>query len=286
MSTFPGSAMMTACNRATSHPQIRHPAWNSRSLDKLNLHRPGLAHKARTVEIGLPRIRPHATASVGAFEKGDHVSPLKAHAGNPVEGKPLILQFVELVVAGNDRADLYTLRRLKDRGPKVLRPIGIPWAVGVDDGPKSWFRLVFPVKEQRMIRPVALGKMIEPAPGVGRSPKGDPIDHMVVFVEDPENLCISLRLAVKELFGQLPRVTVTAIVPGVYAHIQLRDAHFQTQGRVLFDGLPDLLRRRVVKAPMSLHPDAMNWDALLEQLLGELVNAISFSRIRRIVIVV
>src|SRR5690606_19534418 len=90
----------------------------------------------------------------------------------------------------------------------------------------------------------------------------------------------------KELFGQLPRVTVTAIVPGVYAHIQLRDAHFQTQGRVLFDGLPDLLRRRVVKAPMSLHPDAMNWDALLEQLLGELVNAISFSRIRRIVIVV
>src|SRR5690606_8215943 len=191
------------------------------------------------------------------------MSPLKAHSGGPLEGKSLSLQFVELVVAGNDRTDLFTVRRLKNCGPEVLGPVGIPRAVGIDDCPKGWFRLVFPVKEQRMIRPIALGKMIEPAPGVGRPPKGDPIDHMVVFVKDPENLGVPLRLAMKELFGQLTRVAVAAIVPSVYAHIQLRDAHFQTQGRVLFDGLPDLFRRRVVKAPMPLHPDAMNWDALL-----------------------
>jgi len=54
----------------------------------------------------------------GLSKKGDHVSPLKAHAGNPVEGKPLILQFVELVVAGNDRADLFTLAVSKTAAPR------------------------------------------------------------------------------------------------------------------------------------------------------------------------
>src|SRR5690606_16603758 len=120
----------------------------SHSLDKLDPHRLSLAHKACTVEFNLPRIRPHTAASIGVFEKGDHMSPLKAHSGGPLEGKSLSLQFVELVVAGNDRTDLFTVRRLKNCGPEVLGPVGIPRAVGIDDCPKGWFRLVFPVKEQ------------------------------------------------------------------------------------------------------------------------------------------